>query len=236
MRRPLYPSSPSVHAVLRHLEQVGFDASPRVLDVDGTHEWLEYLDGASGDEGWESVLSDDGLASAARLLRRYHDAVRSFVAPAGTVWSDGRRVGVTAPDVVLHGDPGPWNMVWRDGEAVGLIDWDHANPGPPLDDLAYLVAYVAPLCSDEEAVAWMRHPAPPDRDHRVEVLADAYGAPVDGLLQRAADVVARTNRTVEHMAARGLEPQVTWRETGRLDRLWARHAWIVAHHTGRRSS
>lgn len=29
-----------------------------------------------------------------------------------------------------------------------IIDWDHANPGRPLEDLAYLVDYTAPLCSD----------------------------------------------------------------------------------------
>ena len=34
VRRPVRPHTPAVHALLRHLEAVGFDGAPRVLGVD----------------------------------------------------------------------------------------------------------------------------------------------------------------------------------------------------------
>ena len=120
-------------------------------------------------------------------------------------------------------------MVWDGDEAVAFIDWDHANPGHPIEDLAYLVAYAAPLCSDAVATSWMHHPDTPDRRHRLQVLAAAYGAPTDGLVALAADVLAKTNRTVERMAERGLEPQRSWAETGMLRQFWQRQEWILTN-------
>jgi hypothetical protein len=41
--------TPAVHALLRHLESVGFDAAPRVLGVDGQgREVLSYIEGQAG--------------------------------------------------------------------------------------------------------------------------------------------------------------------------------------------
>lgn len=71
--------TPAVHELLRHLEQVGFPYSPRVLNIDEHgHEVLSYLDGASGKAGWAQVVPEAGLRSFARLLRDYHDAVAGF--------------------------------------------------------------------------------------------------------------------------------------------------------------
>lgn len=226
--RPSYPWSTSVHAVLRHLEHAGFAGAPRFLglDADG-RETLTYLGGDTGADGWSQVLTDDGLASAARLLRRYHDAVAPFEPPPEAEWSSGAR-GPGAPgDVILHGDPGPWNMVWRDREAVALIDWDHANPGDPLDDLGYLVVFAAPLWPDDEAITWMRHPGSPDRRHRLAVIADAYGAPVRGLAARGAAVFERTTRTVERLGRLGVEPHRTWVADGRVERFDSLHRWTL---------
>lgn len=67
------------------------------------------------------------LASAARLVRRFHDAtVRSELAGG-----DG---------VVCHGDLGPHNTVFVGDEAVGLVDWDErVAPGARRVDLAHAV-------------------------------------------------------------------------------------------------
>jgi hypothetical protein len=44
VRRPMGPWSPSVHALLRHLD--GFDGAPRLLGVDERgREVLEYIEG-----------------------------------------------------------------------------------------------------------------------------------------------------------------------------------------------
>jgi aminoglycoside phosphotransferase (APT) family kinase protein len=39
-------------------------------------------------------------------------------------------------DALLHGDYWPGNTLWRDGQLVGLIDWEDARVGDPLEDLA----------------------------------------------------------------------------------------------------
>ena len=68
--------TPAVHALLRHLESVGFDAAPRVLGVDGQgREVLSYIEGQAGNYPLpESLWSDAVLDQTAQLLRRYHDA------------------------------------------------------------------------------------------------------------------------------------------------------------------
>ena len=183
VHRPSYPFSASVHGLLMYLERAGFAGAPRFLGVgDSGVEILSFVEGAAGGDGWDKVLTDHGLSSIATLLRRYHDVVRSYKPPDDAEWSSGSVGGGQAGDIILHGDPGPWNAVWDDDDAVAFIDWDHANPGDPTEDLAYLVAYAAPLCSDEVATSWMHHPDAPDRQHRIQVLAAAYGAPADGLV------------------------------------------------------
>jgi aminoglycoside phosphotransferase (APT) family kinase protein len=38
--------------------------------------------------------------------------------------------------VLLHGDYWPGNILWRDGQLVGIIDWEDARFGDPLEDVA----------------------------------------------------------------------------------------------------
>jgi aminoglycoside phosphotransferase (APT) family kinase protein len=38
--------------------------------------------------------------------------------------------------VILHGDYWPGNTLWLDGALVGIIDWEDAQTGDPLADLA----------------------------------------------------------------------------------------------------
>lgn len=75
----------------------------------------------------------------------------------------------------------------------------------------------------------MRHPRVPERRHRLHVLAEAYGVPAHGLVGLAAEVLAKTNRTVERMAALGLEPQRSWVEAGMLRRFWEHQEWILVN-------
>ncbi len=50
----------------------------------------------------------------------------------GSKWSLSER----NKTVLLHGDYWPGNILWRDGELVGIIDWEDAQLGDPLADLA----------------------------------------------------------------------------------------------------
>ncbi|MEU0536545.1 aminoglycoside phosphotransferase family protein [Amycolatopsis tolypomycina] len=169
VRRPTYPWSPAVHALLRHLEAVGFPAAPRVLGVDDDGcEVLTYLEGESGPQGWAKVADDAGLTRFARLLRDYHDAVADFRPSGELAWYTGERGG---GEVVCHGDFGPWNVVWQGEQPVGILDWDFARPGTRLHDVAYALEYVAPFRDDAECLRALRYPRPPDRRHRLELFA-----------------------------------------------------------------
>ena len=230
VRRPVHPWTPAVHALLRHLEEVGFPYSPRVLGIDEEgREVLAYLDGESGPEGWAKVVDDAGLVAFARLLRRYHDAVAGFRPPAGLGWCTGEG-GPGDDEVVCHGDFGPWNVVWRGETPVGLLDWDYARPARRLHDVAYALEYVAPFRDDAECLRWLRYPEPPDRRHRVEVFAAAYGlTSTAGLVDAVVDVQRSGIAQVRGLAERGCQPQARWVADGHLDDLARRVAWSLAN-------
>ncbi|GAA1348212.1 aminoglycoside phosphotransferase family protein [Saccharothrix algeriensis] len=225
--RPAGWWSPVVHAFLEHLRGVGFDRAPRPLGFDGDREVLTHISGDSGAEGWSRVVPEEGLRGFARLLRDFHEASRGFVAPEGAEWA-------LPPDeasgVVCHGDFGPWNVVWDGSTPVGLLDFDFARPGDPVDDVAYALEYVAPFRADAEALHWHRFTTPPDRRARIETFAGAYGlADTDGLVDAVIRRQERTVRDVAALAARGVEPQRSWVESGVLTTLRQRAEWSRAH-------
>lgn len=228
--RPARAWTPTVHALLSHLRASGLTCVPEPIAIRDGVEALTRLPGESGGEAWRHQVSDDGLRSAARLLREVHDATRGWEPPGDAEWAF---PPVPGGDVVCHGDPGPWNMVWRDGEAVGLFDWDLAHPAPALDDVAYALEYFTPFRSDDHACDdrdGHHFPEPPDRRARLRSFAAAYGlGTTSGLVDR---VIARQTATVEHcsdLAERGVQPQKSWVEEGYLDELRSRVRWSREH-------
>ena len=128
VRREAQPWTPFVHQVLRHLEESGFPA-PRVRG-DG----VTYVPGTVVDRGpW----SEDAARSLGVLIRRLHDAMRSFPVPEDAVWQpwSGRVLG-ESQQIIGHCDLGPWNIVTRNGLPSALIDWEYAGPVDPLVELA----------------------------------------------------------------------------------------------------
>lgn len=229
VRRPLQPWSETVHALLRHLEAVGFTHAPRVLGIDEQgREVLTYIEGGSGPQGWAEVVPDDGLTAFARLLREYHDATVDFVPPEGSAWAVAPESAET--EVICHGDFGPWNAVWRGGRPVGLLDFDFGRPGTRMEDIAYALEYVAPFRDDAECTRWLRYPGPPDRRRRLEVFCAAYGlSSTNGVVDAVIDEQRRTIDRVRRLAAAGHEPQVTWVGDGHVQELERRLAWSEAH-------
>jgi Ser/Thr protein kinase RdoA (MazF antagonist) len=228
--RPAHPWTPTVHALLSHLRAQGLTCVPEPIAVRDGVEALTHLPGDSGGEAWRHQVTDDGVRSAARLLREVHDATRGWEPPRDAEWAF---PPVPGADVICHGDPGPWNMVWRDGEAVGLFDWDLAHPAPALDDVAYALEYFTPFRSDDHACDdrdGHSFPEPPDRRARLRSFAAAYGlGTTSGLVDR---VIARQAATVEHcsdLAERGVQPQKSWVEEGYLDELRGRVRWSREH-------
>jgi hypothetical protein len=114
VRRPVGPRSDFVHELLLFLERAGFDGAPRFLGLDERgREVLSFLPGEP--LPGTANLTDGQIVSAAGLLRRYHDAAVPFAGDAETV---------------VHGDPGPWNVLWLGEGAAALVDFDEARPGP----------------------------------------------------------------------------------------------------------
>lgn len=143
VRRAQGPWSPAVHALLHHLERVGFSEAPRFLGVDmQQREILSFLSGVTG--FFPEIWREESLVAAAQLLRRYHDATVSFQPPPDACW----QMAYPNPaqhEVLCHNDAAPYNLVFVDGLPAGMIDFDLAGPGPRLWDLAYAVYWFAPL-------------------------------------------------------------------------------------------
>jgi hypothetical protein len=226
--RPAGEHTATVHHYLHHLRAKGLDCVPEPLGVVDGIERLRSIDGEDGGQGWYHQHTDQGLESAARLLRRIHDAGSDWEPPADAVWGAPVEPG---DDVVpCHGDPGPWNFIWHDNEAVALIDWDYLHPAPRLSDVAYALRWFAPLRSDEHALEWHHFPVVPDRASRVRTFVAAYGDlpdfdVADAVIQRIRSVIA----LVAELAERGVEPQRTWMADGANELELEEIAWIEAH-------
>ena len=176
VRRATGPWSPSIHAVLRHLEAAGFSGAPRFIGLDDKgREVLSYVEGraASGTALPAYVWSDLTLIDVARLLHQLHVATESFQPPPEAVW----RQLPGAPDcdeVICHNDAAPWNTVFRRRRPVTFIDWESAAPGPRIWDVAYVAWHWVPLWADERCLSHgfsrLR-----ERPRRLRVLCNAYG-------------------------------------------------------------
>jgi aminoglycoside phosphotransferase (APT) family kinase protein len=205
VRRPAQPWTPAVHALLRHLETVGFDGAPRVLGFDEQgREMLSYLPGETvGEEQWPQwVFTDATLIDVARWARRLHDATADFVPPQDAAWFAGQP---WQPELIIgHHDAAPWNAVWRNGSLAGFVDWDTAGPSAREFELAYLALTWVPLFAPE-FVAPLGFTASHDRSRRFHLLLDAYG--YDGPRDGFRDLIARRARinadVVHRLAAHG---------------------------------
>ena len=226
--RPASEVSETVHSYLAHLRGKGLGCVPEPITIRDGVETLHYLDGASGGDGWYHQHTEQGLVSAARLLRTIHDAGRDWTPPATAVWG---ALPVAGDDVVFcHGDPGPWNFVWRDQEAVGLIDWDYLHPAPRLDDVAYALQWFGPLRRDEFVLDWHHFPVVPNRRERVRAFVDAYGGlPRFDVSDAVMATMQATSDRMRSLAQAGQEPQRTWVADGALDQDAAAIAWVRDH-------
>jgi hypothetical protein len=148
VRRPQRPTSPATHALLRHLEDVGFPGAPRFLGVDEQgREVLTYVSGSAVIPPYPAwALTDEALVSVAHLLRDYHRAVSSFD-PTVHAWPPSPPP-MFAGELLSHNDLNLDNIVFRDGHAVSLIDFDLAGPGSRVWDVACAARLWAPLRPD----------------------------------------------------------------------------------------
>jgi len=172
VRREVHQNTPAVKALLSHLEETGFTAAPRWLGFDEEgRETLSYITGTAGHYPLKPyVLSESTLKRLGLLLRRFHDATVSFSLPENVVWQNAINA---KPEVICHGDAGPYNIIFRNNRPIALIDFERATPGPRVWDIAFVVYRFAPLCDSPEqgfTSAFLQKIA-----RRIRVFLNAYG-------------------------------------------------------------
>lgn len=220
--------SPTVHALLAHLAARGFPA-PRPLGFDETgREILSFVEGRASNWPWPAaLLAAEGAAKVGEFLRAYHDAVAGFTPPAPAIWRHGPEP-LGAGQVVLHGDFGPHNLIWRGDELRGLIDFELARPGEPMEDAGFAVVRVAQLRPD----AMTRPPGfatPPDRALRLAAFAEGYGCPRSDLVEAALEAQRDELARIAALGSAGLEPWATFRRRGLEKVAQVELEWIERH-------
>ncbi|MGI8887990.1 MAG: NUDIX domain-containing protein [Nocardioidaceae bacterium] len=218
VRRPAGPWSPAVHALLDHLASRGLRAVPRVLGLDELgREVLTFIPGEVLDVDFQ-LASADALSDVSRWLSEYHHAVADFAHPGpwrGSAWHQ------ATSSTVCHNDVGCYNVVLSSsatGQRVaGVIDWDVAGPGAPLDDLAAAAWTWLPLyrAIDDHVVA-----------ERLQIMTAAYGQGVtaEQLLAAVPERVQATVHGIRAGQAAGDEGMLNLRRVGEPDRTAAQLA------------
>lgn len=225
--RPSNPHTGSIHRFLAALHDAGFDGAsvPVGVDPDG-RERLGFVPGEVAVAPFPTWFQgDDVLASIADLMRRFHEAARSFD-PTGETWSD-EMVDPAGGSVVVHNDVCPENVVFRDGVAVALLDFDFAAPGRPVYDLASMARMCGPV--DDATSAARLGWGPVDQPARLRLVADTYGLDAEGrqaLVDVLGDGFARGGQFVLRRVEAG-DPNFIqmWKEMGGMERFDRRRRW-----------
>jgi Phosphotransferase enzyme family len=231
VHRQTGPWTLSVHALLDHLEAEGFDGAPRVVGFDEAgREVLTWVEGVSPVMPWPGWMqTDEALVGLGGLLRRYHEAVKSFRPPPGSEWR--RWIGSPGGPIIRHGDLWPSNVVFRSGLPVALIDWEFAQPGTALDDIASAAKQWVPLMGDGQAEqnGWT---LPVDRAGRLDLLCSSYGLPKEARARLLSTVVANSDygyRSHKTWGEAGVPGFAQMWKAGSGDRILADRAWLAAN-------
>lgn len=228
VRRPRRSTSPAAHALLRHLEAVGFDGAPRLLGVDAQgREVLAYIPGATVVPPYPDwAMTDEALVSVAGLLRDYHRAVAGFD-PAPYAWPSSPPEAF-AGELVSHNDLNLDNVVFRDGRAVALLDFDLASPGSRLWDVACAVRLWAPLRPD----AFVHDSRRGRAFERLRLFVDSYG--LDDADRRRLAAAAQENhewfgRLIERYVAAGHDAFTEYSRSAARPEAEQYRRWMADH-------
>ena len=229
IRRPANRWTPAVHRLLRHLEDVGFDGAPRALGFDDVgREILSFIPGEPARRPWPAhLLESDGVIQLARYLADYHEAVTSYRPPTDAVWHLPElqwKEGM----IIRHGDLGPWNSIWSGTTLKGMIDWDFAEPGYAMADVAQLASRIVPLRGEDH---WKKAGflTRPDMKQRLALLAETYGSEPPEILDAVIETQNESARRIEHFGKQGLHPwSIFWERDDHQDER-REQAWLLEH-------
>jgi Ser/Thr protein kinase RdoA (MazF antagonist) len=226
VRRPAGPWTPTVHALLNHLQRVGFTGSQRAVSADGEDVVTFIPGGFVHPRSW----SDKGIFQVGTLLRDLHEATASFVPPPGAAWHSWPFTS-DAPDAIIsHRDTGPWNIVARDGRPVAFIDWPTAGPTDRLNEVA-ATAWLNAQLHDDDIAERQGLPEARARATQLRHFTDGYQL---AAADRRDLVTAMIEYAIRDSAAEAIQAGVT-PESGDGDALWAvawrarSAAWMVRH-------
>ena len=230
VHREAGPWTPAVHALLVHLEHVGFEGAPRVVGFDDAgREVLTYVDGDAASLAFPpALLHERGIRALGRFIRTFHDAAAAFVPADDAVYRIGARP-LGPGEIVCHGDLGHYNTIWRGDDIVGLIDWDLAEPAPPLRDVALAAMTTVPMHGDETA-GRSGFQLPIDRRGRLAAFCAGYGeiTPPEVVEAAAASLTLESER-LRVFGAEGREPWASFLERGQLTMFDMVASWIAAN-------
>ncbi|MEL6117932.1 aminoglycoside phosphotransferase family protein [Photobacterium sp. SP02] len=195
--RPRGKWSETVHSLLSHIAENGFNAAPKPYGFDEkNNEILSYVEGDVFNYPLKgNIATTEALTSAAKLLRLYHDASSSFLSKHSNKPMEWMLPGREPAEVICHGDYAPYNVSLIGSETVGIIDFDTAHPAPRVWDIAYALYCWAPFKTHEyDAMGDLE-----SQSIRARQFCDAYGLlEVDrqGLVKAMID---RVQALVDHM-------------------------------------
>lgn len=177
---------------------------PPVVGHGGTGLHLGFLPGIPGQDLIDRGLAGHVLRACGRMLRRIQ-----AIGPAQARAEDRPGGG----GVLVHGDYGPNNTLLdpTGHQVIGVVDWEWAHAGDPVEDLAWC-----------EWIVRMHHP---EHAGALGSLFDGYGArPAWAARQRAMvaqcrNLLAlcerwRSNQTAVHLWQQRLLATESWTEEG----------------------
>jgi hypothetical protein len=181
---------------------------------DAQYEYLTHLPGEAVFCPWPQKVKGEGTAWLTDLgcwLRAYHDAVRGFrVEDAAFLW------GPAEPEegmLITHGDLGPWNCLHSGGRLTGVIDWDLARYGDPLDDVAELALETVPLHARLSETVGEDTPREV-LEARLATLCQAYGVPAQEVLDHVPVYLQTVIGDIRDSATRGVKPFLAFEPGG----------------------
>ncbi len=171
---------------------------PRLIDAREGELSMQSLPGRPGQELIDEGHAEAVLHAAGRLLRRIHGLQKQTIELGG----QGR--------AIVHGDFGPQNMLLSEhgDHVLGVLDWEWAHYGDPVEDLAWA-----------EWIVRMHHQG---SEESLPALFEGYGERPPWPARHAHMV-----RRCEELAAsdpvqRGaVWPARLWRDRSSLVRKWA---------------
>jgi hypothetical protein len=168
------------------------------------------------------------MTALGAFLRRYHETVQDFDPGPEPTWRIGRRA-LRAGELVRHGDLGPYNIIFVDGLPAGLIDWDLAEPGTRLQDLAQMAWLSIPLRPRETWRAAGFRTAP-RFTARLASLCEGYGwEDRSAVVEAVHELQAVERERLLTWGREGIHPWSHFLAIGDLDEIEREMTWLAEH-------